>query len=135
METLKENAGVVALVILAIMGLSLIFGGDKASFGTAAACSDGVTCFTSLAALTSFQADGASIFNAAATFNSTLAMATTSPSSLGNVVISGTGTTTLMLGSATAGKGTCLQMLSSSGGLVQIYVNGTTLTVQTGACK
>lgn len=44
-ETLKSWSGLVALVILAIMGLS---GQLQGGFGSASACTDGYTCFTNL---------------------------------------------------------------------------------------
>lgn len=46
MTTIKEYSGVVALVILAIMGLSGFVKGN--SFGSASACTDGYTCYTNL---------------------------------------------------------------------------------------
>lgn len=66
---------------------------------------------------------------------STGSFATSSPSALGDVVISSAGTTTLMLGSSVASKGTCIQMLNTAGALESIFINGTTVTVVAGSCK
>lgn len=63
MNTLLKYSGLVALIILAIFGLSRILLSKSVVFGTAASCSTDVTCFTKLAALTSFQDDGTAIFN------------------------------------------------------------------------
>lgn len=64
-QFIKEWSGPVALVILAIMGLSGFV--KTNSFGTAIDCG-ATTCFTTLGALTSFQDDGTAIFNGAVTF-------------------------------------------------------------------
>lgn len=68
-ETLKSWSGVVALVILAIMGFVVAFKGPN--FGTAVDCS-GVTCFTTVGILTSLQDDGTAIFNGAVTLAGTV---------------------------------------------------------------
>lgn len=65
----------------------------------------------------------------------TLAVGTTSPSALGDDVLSSTGTTTLMLGSSAASRGTCFQVLNSVGALTAIVVNGTTIAAVAGSCK
>jgi len=68
----KENAGMVALVILAIMGIMFMVKGTKTNqFGTAVDC-NAVTCFTTVGILTSLQVDGTTIFNAAFRALSTL---------------------------------------------------------------
>lgn len=63
------------------------------------------------------------------------AFATSTPSAMGDVVISSSGTTTLMLGSTSGTKGTCLQMLNSAGALTRVYILGTTLVTEAGSCK
>ncbi len=145
MNFIKENSGVVALVILAIMGVLNLAGGSAHLAGSSTACTDGYTCFTNLEIQGIALVDGATTL-AAATVSSlvdsgtakiagVLSVATTSPSSLGNVVISGSGTTTLMLGSSSGSTGTCFQVLNSVGALTAIVVNGTTISAVAGSCK
>ncbi len=150
MTIIKEYSGVIALIILAIMGVS---GSLKSGAHLAGSTSCGsITCLEGGLRLVSdvggdFESDVAAVF--ASTMNVTggvtlssflkvagvLSVATTSPSSLGDVVISSAGTTTLMLGSTAASKGTCLQMLNSAGALESVFINGTTVTVVAGSCK
>lgn len=66
-ETIKSYAGLVALVILAIMAASNFFGVSSQSAGTAVDCTSN-TCFTSLGVTGAFQVDGASIFNGGMTY-------------------------------------------------------------------
>ncbi len=159
MNLIKEYAGVVALVILAIMSLSGLVG-HKGLTGTTSCGS--ITCLEGGLRLVSdvggdFESDVAATFastvnitgvitagviNATSgTFSSTLkvagvlSVATTTPSTLGDVVISSSGTTTLMLGSSSGTKGTCFQVLNSVGALTAIVVNGTTIAAVAGSCK
>lgn len=76
MEKIFKWSGVVALVILAIIGFKGMMSSE--AYGVAANCAGDVTCFTKLASLTSFQNDGTSIFNGAITNESTLAVTATS---------------------------------------------------------
>jgi hypothetical protein len=144
MDSILKYAGVVALVILAIMSVAALSKGGARS-GSATVCPGGVTCFTNLEAQGTFAADGATSLAAlsATTISGTAVSATTvtttgalsvassSPSALGDAVISGTGTTTLMFG----GSKSCIQMVSSAGAPVAVYVNGTTVTATAGTCK
>lgn len=90
MTTIKEYSGVVALVILAIMGLSGFVHGN--SFGSASACTDGYTCFTNLEVQGNYLVDGTSGFTGATTFaggvfaSSTL-QTTATTTDYGNVVV------------------------------------------------
>ncbi len=63
------------------------------------------------------------------------AIGTTTPSTLGDVVVDGTATTTLMLSSSTSGRGSCIQMETVTGGVVRIVVTGTTISAAAGTCK
>ena len=72
------------------------------------------------------------------TLNTTgrIAVATTSPSSMGDVVVSSTGTSTLMLSSSGTGtQGGCLQIENSAGTLTRAYILGTTWVIEAGSCK
>jgi len=65
MNIIKDFSGLVALVILAIMGISGLFGGQKALFGSTA-CS-GITCLSGGLRLVSdaggdFESDVAAVF-------------------------------------------------------------------------
>ncbi len=161
MKLIKEFSGVVALVILAIMGLSGVFNDNsKALFGSTSCGS--ITCLAGGLRLVTdlggtFESDVAAtlasvVVTAGETIGTTLqvtgltslstlntsgriAVATTSPSSMGDVVISSSGTTTLMLGSSAATKGTCIQMLNSAGTLTAVSINGTTVLAVAGSCK
>lgn len=64
-----------------------------------------------------------------------VAVGTTTPSTLGDVVVDGTATTTLMLSSSTSGRGSCIQMETVTGGVVRIVVTGTTISATAGTCK
>lgn len=150
MNLIKEYSGLIALVILAIMGLSGALKSDSHLVG-ATSCGS-ITCLAGGLRLVSdlggtLEVDIASTFTGAMALignltltgnekvSGVLSVATTTPSALGDVVISGTGTTTLMLGTSAASKGTCIQMLNSDGALESIFVRGTTVVVVAGACK
>ncbi len=160
MTQIKEYAGLVALIVLAIMGLS---GFLKSSAHLAGSTSCGsITCLAGGLRLVSdlggtFESDVAAtlasvVVTAGETIGTTLqvtgltslstlnttgriAVATTSPSSMGNVVISGTGTTTLMIATQTGAVGTGIQMINSAGALVCLSINGATPVTATGSCK
>lgn len=68
MNTKYLIGGVVALVLAGLLYIGLTH--QKTTFGTAVNCQS-VTCFTTVGVLTSFQDDGAAIFNGAVTFAST----------------------------------------------------------------
>ncbi len=165
MDSILKYAGVVALVILAIMILSGLLGGHKGLAGSTSCGS--ITCLEGGLRLVSdvggdFESDVAAVFNSTVTMagaltapkatignltvglmNSTTTIAvgttasvgTSTPSALGDVVISSAGTTTLMLGSSVAAKGTCIQMLSDSGVLTAAYVHSTSWVLVAGSCK
>jgi len=59
----------------------------------------------------------------------------TTPSTAGDIVADGTATTTLLLQSSTTGRGTCIQMETSTGGTVAITVSGTTISAAATTCK
>lgn len=59
---------------------------------------------------------------------------TTTPDSGGELVIDGTATTSVVMGS-TASRGTCIQMKNSAGTTVRMYVNSTSLVINTGTCR
>lgn len=65
----------------------------------------------------------------------TLSVGTSTPSTLGSVVIAGTGTSTLSLTSSTALKPGCLQLGAADGSLVRAYVVGTSWVITAGTCK
>lgn len=64
-----------------------------------------------------------------------VAVGTTTPPSTPNVVIDSTGTTTLMLQSSTASRGSCIQMETVTGGTVAITVTGTTISAAATTCE
>lgn len=64
-----------------------------------------------------------------------LAIGTTSPVINGDAVIDGTGTTSLVMMSSASGKGACLQLESTAGNPVQLYIVGTTVVTTAGTCK
>lgn len=66
---------------------------------------------------------------------SLVAIGTTTPPTTPNLVIDSTGTTTLMLQSSTASRGTCLQMETVTGGTVAITVSGTTISAAATTCE
>lgn len=59
---------------------------------------------------------------------------TSSPSTLGDVVIDGAATTTLMLSSSGAGGG-CLQLENSAGAQTKAYIVSTSWVIAAGTCK
>ncbi len=145
----KEISGVVALVILAIMGLSHIFGSSTHLAGSTS-CAN-ITCLAGGLRLVTdlggtFESDVAAtlasaVITAGETVGTTLkvagqlSVATTSPSTMGDVVVESTGTSTLMLSSSSATKGSCLQMENSVGALTRVYILGTTFVLEAGSCK
>lgn len=64
-----------------------------------------------------------------------VAIGTTTPPSTPNLVVDSTGTTTLMLQSSTASRGTCIQMETVTGGTVAITVSGTTISAAATTCE
>lgn len=66
---------------------------------------------------------------------SAVAVGTTTPSTLGDVVVDGTGTSTLMLTSSTAGRGGCLQLENSAGTQTKAYIVSTSWVIAAGTCK
>lgn len=64
-----------------------------------------------------------------------VAVGTTTPSTLGDVIVDSTATTTLVLSSSTAGRGSCIQMETVTGGAVRIVVTGTTISATAGTCR
>lgn len=130
--------GIVCLIVGVGIGAYVFKSGSI--LGSATNCTDGYSCYTNLEVQGNALTDGTmgvTGLTSLSTLNTSgrIAVATTSPSSMGNVVISGTGTTTLMLGSATALTGTCIQMLNSAGALTAVSINGTTVVAVAGSCK
>ena len=110
MTFIKEYSGVVALVILAILGLSNWFGGSKTLFGSTA-CS-GITCLSGGLRLVSdaggdFESDVSAAFASTATFASTMTVAATTTDA-GNIVIttSNAATSSIQVG--------CVQTVATS---------------------
>lgn len=66
----------------------------------------------------------------------TLAIGTSTPvATVGDVVVDGTGTTTLFVVSSTASRGSGIQLENSVGSTVCVTVNGTTVAAVAAACK
>lgn len=64
-----------------------------------------------------------------------LGLGTTTPRTNGNIIVDGTGTTTLILESSTASRGGCIQMETVTGTTVKITVVGTTISAISGTCQ
>ena len=84
MNAIFKYSGVVALVIIAAIGVAKLLSVNNVKFGTAVDCQS-VTCFTTVGVLTSLQDDGTAVFNGAVTLASTLA-------TTGTFKVSSTGT-------------------------------------------
>lgn len=109
MTNVTKYAGLVALVILAIIYVPTFFG-KSATFGTAVDCQS-VTCFTTVGVLTSLQDDGTAIFNGATTLASTLDL--TGAATLSST-LSVTATTTLSDTVNFNNPGICLNFYATS---------------------
>ena len=77
-QVIKENAGWVALVILAIMGGAAYFNsvGQSSQLGVAIDCQS-VTCFTTVGILDSLQVDGTALFTGVTTYSGALKASST----------------------------------------------------------
>ncbi len=64
-----------------------------------------------------------------------LAIGTSTPVTNGEIVVDNSGTTTLVMMSNTAGRGTCLQMETNTGSQVRAYIVGTAWVISAGTCK
>lgn len=64
-----------------------------------------------------------------------VSIGTSTPQTTGELVVDGSGTTTLMLKSSTSTKGGCIEMETVTGGVVRITVTGTTISAVAGVCK
>lgn len=64
-----------------------------------------------------------------------LGLGTTTPRTNGELIVDGTGTTTLILESSTASRGGCIQMETVTGTTVKITVSGTTISAVSGTCE
>lgn len=62
-------------------------------------------------------------------------VASSSPSALGDAVIDGTGTTTVMVASSAANTGGCLQFENDAGTQTKVYIHGTSWVIAAGSCK
>lgn len=115
MNSILKYSGVVALVILAIMGIRYVVNQSQssASFGTAVDCGS-TTCFTTVGVLTSFQDDGTAIFNGAVTL-------------AGSILQSGKA---LFTGGVYASS-----TIQTSGPLVNYTTNAATSTTQVGCIQ
>jgi hypothetical protein len=70
------------------------------------------------------------------TINSGLiAVSSTTPSALGDLVVESSATGTIMVSSSAAATGSCLQMENSAGTLTKAYINGTSWVIAAGSCK
>lgn len=58
-----------------------------------------------------------------------------SPSSLGDVVVESAGTGTVFVSSSGTNTGGCLQLENSAGTQTKAYINGTTWVIAAGTCK
>lgn len=72
---------------------------------------------------------------ASAAVTGILSVATSTPSSKGDVVVESIGTTTLMLSSSSTTAGSCLQMENSLGAPTAAYINVTTWVLVAGYCR
>ncbi len=119
MNNIKQYAGVVALGILAIIGLSHLIG-SAPKLGTAADCTS-VTCFTTVGVLTSFQDDGTAIFNGATTLAGAVTLVPTGAVAASST-LQVTGATTLYggltvrtaSGATSTSKVGCVQAIATS---------------------
>ncbi len=125
MKLIKEFSGVVALVILAIMGLMNLKGASDL-VGTAIDC-QAVTCFTTLGVLTSFQVDGSSIFNGSVTQTGNMAVT-------GNLAVSGTtnltSTTTMADTVRLTNPAICVDFYATSTATLVRLVASSTATIE-----
>ena len=78
---------------------------------------------------------GAITSSGAITSTAVMGVGTSSPTSNGDVVVDGTGTTTIVLQSSTAAKGSCLQLENDAGVQTKAYIHGTSWVIAAGTCK
>ena len=64
-----------------------------------------------------------------------LSVGSSSPSTMGEVVVDGSGTTSVAITSSTASKGGCIQIENTDGTASRVYVRGTTVVAEAGKCK
>ena len=147
---LKENMlGLVAIVI-ALVALGMVYtSGPKALGGTtnydavdvadgyyvdATQIIDGSGSFVGAFAGTTFSSTGTTT---AATTAGRFSVASSSPSYAGDVIIDGAATTTLLMGSSAANRGSCFQLENSLGVATRAYIGsaGNAFIVEAGVCK
>lgn len=108
MNSIVQYSGVVALVILAIMGIIYLVPNEQIA-GTAN-CAGDTTCFTKLAALTSFESDGTSSLTGNTTITGNLAVSTTTLTADFNVGATNA-SSTISLGRS------CIRVTENKGGV------------------
>lgn len=105
------------------------FGGLSAGAGDQFAISDAGVIATTGAVVTTGNIGGAT-----GIFSGKVGVASSTPSTIGDLSVGSTGTTTIYMGGG-ATSGSCLQLQNSAGTLTKLYVNGTTVVVAAGACR
>jgi hypothetical protein len=140
MTTLQKIVSSLLVLWLVVLTGVVCFTGTSPAFGTInGAIYDGLAHWfgSSLYVGTTQQFGVSSSGNVSTTgtLNSGLAaISTTTPSALGDLVIDGVATTTVMIASSGASGG-CLQMENSAGTQTKAYIAGTSWVIAAGTCK
>lgn len=135
----------VALVIVAIIGLQGLFHSEN--FGYTTVATTALRYPNSYVdAAHGYYVDSVAVIDGNGQISTTgtttmetsagrFGIGTSSPDTLAKVAIGASGTTTLTMQSSTAATGACIEMMNSAGTISAITVDGTTLVVKAARCR
>lgn len=133
----KQNITLgIAILALILGGFSLV-GGNNQSANLGAVGTrfpNGIVAGSgSIAASGDFVADTDTLTVKAA--NNNVGIGTSSPSTMGELVIDSSATTTLYIGSNSATKGGCIQIDNNLGSTTKAYINNNAWVIAAGTCR
>jgi len=128
-EKINKWLPVLTFLLVLVIAVAVLVGGNNQSvLGSGTRFPNGLSADTT--SPSAGQVRGTTLV-----FTSTGGISTSTPSTtMGELSVGGTGTTTLYIGSGGT-KGGCIQTTNDAGTLTKIYVTGTTVTAAAGSCK